>query len=299
MKKNTRHRFRRYAFFAAVFCLLFAFSFPSAAASSDVKRLKVGKTYNVKLTGKGKHKLKFTYENKNDAQGYAARYLNIFIDEKQVASLRGDGDVPEYVSWELALCRIASNRRVLYVRDKGANDTCRYMKVLEYDPESEKLIELADLAELSRNEQVKGGTRLLSPRARGNLIGAEQNRLIIEWCDTDFAIGMFYIDVPYDINGQNVKQAGTSYKLKPKWAVKTRWTSRVNLTASTKPGGKTESFRIVRGQKVTGMKVRKKGSTLYFRVKNAQGKKGWISDLTNANFVMMYGGFFKEAHFAG
>lgn len=299
MKKNTGHRFKRYAFFAAVFCLLFAFSFPSAAASSDVKRLKVGKTYNVKLTGKGKHKLKFTYEDKNDAQGYAARYLNIYIDEKQVASLRGDGDAPEYVTWELALCRIARNRRILYVRDKGANDTCRYMKVLEYDPESEKLVELADLAELSRNTQSKGGSKLLSPWARGRLVGAEQNRLIIEWYDTDFAIGVFYIDVPYDIDGQEIKQAGSSYKLKPQWSAKTRWTSRVNLTAATKPGGKTASFRIARGQKVTGMKVRKKGSTLYIRVKNAQGKKGWISDLTNANFIVMHGGFFEEAHFAG
>lgn len=299
MKKNTGHNFKRYAFFAALFCLLFAFSFPSFAASSDIKRLKVGKTYNVKLTGKGKHKLKFTYQDKNDSQGYAARYLNIFIDEKQVASLRGDGDSPEYVSWELALCRIAPKRRVLYVRDKGANDTCRYMKVLEYDPESEKLVELADLVNLSRNTELKEGRKLLSPWARGRLVGAERNRLIIEWYDTDFAIGVFYIDVPYDIDGQSIKQAGTSYNLKPQWGVRTKWTSRVNLTAFTKPGGKTESFRIARGEKVTGIKVRKKGSTLYIRIRNAQGKKGWIADLTNANFIVMYGGFFEEAHFAG
>ncbi|WP_283682550.1 hypothetical protein [Parablautia sp. Marseille-Q6255] len=293
MKKKMTLNFKKCTFLAVLLCLLFSCSLPSSAASSDMKRLKTGKTYRVTMTGKGKQKLKLTtFSTAN------TRFLSIYINDEKMVTLPGMGDDPDYNTWEIALCRIAPGRRILYVRDKGPNDTCTYMKLFEYNSATERFTELGDLVTLSKNHTMYEGPKLLSGWARGHLEGVRDGRLIIEWQDVDMAFGTFFIDVPYEVTGQSVKQYGTSYKLKQNSIAKTRWTSKVNITASTKPGGHNTSFTISRREKVTAQKVRRKNGILYARIKNSEGKTGWIHDLTQGNAINIHG-FFEESRFVG
>lgn len=271
-------------FLLAVFCIMFLGSCMKPEAASRMKKLKVGRTYTTRLTGNEKHKVKFTYTKRID---FDAGVLNLYVDGKLVKRIR------RYAfTWEVNLCRVSPKRTLLYLRDCSNNDYNEYMKLLEY--KDGRFIELGDLVGLTRNESYEQTDKLLSGWARGHLRKVGANKVVVRWMDTGMATGIFYVDIPYKISGDEVSRMGESYVLKATSWIKTKWTANRSIAAYTSVGGNKKSFSVHKGEKVTGLKMIKKNGTFYFQIRNSKGKKGWFKD---SNYTT--GQYFKEAVFAG
>lgn len=271
-------------FLLAVFCIMFLGSCMKPEATSRMKKLKVGRTYTTRLTGNEKHKVKFTYTKRID---FDAGVLNLYVDGKLVKRIR------RYAfTWEVNLCRVSPKRTLLYLRDCSNNDYNEYMKLLEY--KDGRFIELGDLVGLTRNESYEQTDKLLSGWARGHLRKVGANKVVVRWMDTGMATGIFYVDIPYKISGDEVSRMGESYVLKATSWIKTKWTANRSIAAYTSVGGNKKSFSVHKGEKVTGLKMIKKNGTFYFQIRNSKGKKGWFKD---SNYTI--GQYFKEAVFAG
>lgn len=271
-------------FLLAVFCMVFLGTCMSSEAGSRMKKLKVGRTYTTRLTGNEKHKVKFTYTERID---FDAGVLNLYVDGKLVKRIR------RYAfTWEVNLCRVSPKRTLLYLRDCSNNDYNEYMKLLEY--KDGRFIELGDLVGLTRNESYEQTDKLLSGWARGHLRKVGANKVVVRWMDTGMATGIFYVDIPYKISGDEVSRMGESYVLKATSWIKTKWTANRSIAAYTSAGGNKKSFSVRKGEKVTGLKMIKKNGTFYFQIRNSKGKKGWFKD---SNYTI--GQYFKEAVFAG
>ena len=271
-------------FLLAVFCIMFLGSCMKPEAASRMKKLKVGRTYTTRLTGNEKHKVKFTYTKRID---FDAGVLNLYVDGKLVKRIR------RYAfTWEVNLCRVSPKRTLLYLRDCSSNDYNEYMKLLEY--KDGRFIELGDLVGLTRNESYEQTDKLLSGWARGHLRKVGANKVVVRWMDTGMATGIFYVDIPYKISGDEVSILGESYVLKATSWIKTKWTANRSIAAYTSVGGNKKSFSVHKGEKVTGLKMIKKNGTFYFQIRNSKGKKGWFKD---SNYTI--GQYFKEAVFAG
>ena len=271
-------------FLLAVFCIMFLGSCMKPEAASRMKKLKVGRTYTTRLTGNEKHKVKFTYTKRID---FDAGVLNLYVDGKLVKRIR------RYAfTWEVNLCRVSPKRTLLYLRDCSNNDYNEYMKLLEY--KDGRFIELGDLVGLTRNESYEQTDKLLSGWARGHLRKVGANKVVVRWMDTGMATGIFYVDIPYKISGDEVSRMGESYVLKATSWIKTKWTANRSIAAYTSVGGNKKSFSVHKGEKVTGLKMIKKNRTFYFQIRNSKGKKGWFKD---SNYTI--GQYFKEAVFAG
>ncbi|MCI9517304.1 MAG: hypothetical protein HFI80_09900 [Lachnospiraceae bacterium] len=271
-------------FLLAVFCIMFLGSCMKPEAASRMKKLKVGRTYTTRLTGNEKHKVKFTYTKRID---FDAGVLNLYVDGKLVKRIR------RYAfTWEVNLCRVSPKRTLLYLRDCSNNDYNEYMKLLEY--KDGRFIELGDLVGLTRNESYEQTDKLLSGWARGHLRKVGANKVVVRWMDTGMATGIFYVDIPYKISGDEVSRMGESYVLKATSWIKTKWTANRSIAAYTSVGGNKKSFSVHKGEKVTGLKMIKKNGTFYFQIRNSKGKKGWFKD---SNYTI--GQYFKEAVFAG
>ncbi len=271
-------------FLLAVFCIMFLGSCMKPEAASRMKKLKVGRTYTTRLTGNEKHKVKFTYTKRID---FDAGVLNLYVDGKLVKRIR------RYAfTWEVNLCRVSPKRTLLYLRDCSSNDYNEYMKLLEY--KDGRFIELGDLVGLTRNESYEQTDKLLSGWARGHLRKVGANKVVVRWMDTGMATGIFYVDIPYKISGDEVSRMGESYVLKATSWIKTKWTANRSIAAYTSVGGNKKSFSVHKGEKVTGLKMIKKNGTFYFQIRNSKGKKGWFKD---SNYTI--GQYFKEAVFAG
>ena len=271
-------------FLLAVFCIMFLGSCMKPEAASRMKKLKVGRTYTTRLTGNEKHKVKFTYTKRID---FDAGVLNLYVDGKLVKRIR------RYAfTWEVNLCRVSPKRTLLYLRDCSNNDYNEYMKLLEY--KDGRFIELGDLVGLTRNDSYEQTDKLLSGWARGHLRKVGANKVVVRWMDTGMATGIFYVDIPYKISGDEVSRMGESYVLKATSWIKTKWTANRSIAAYTSVGGNKKSFSVHKGEKVTGLKMIKKNGTFYFQIRNSKGKKGWFKD---SNYTI--GQYFKEAVFAG
>ena len=271
-------------FLLAVFCIMFLGSCMKPEAASRMKKLKVGRTYTTRLTGNEKHKVKFTYTKRID---FDAGVLNLYVEGKLVKRIR------RYAfTWEVNLCRVSPKRTLLYLRDCSNNDYNEYMKLLEY--KDGRFIELGDLVGLTRNESYEQTDKLLSGWARGHLRKVGANKVVVRWMDTGMATGIFYVDIPYKISGDEVSRMGESYVLKATSWIKTKWTANRSIAAYTSVGGNKKSFSVHKGEKVTGLKMIKKNGTFYFQIRNSKGKKGWFKD---SNYTI--GQYFKEAVFAG
>ncbi len=271
-------------FLLAVFCIMFLGSCMKPEAASRMKKLKVGRTYTTRLTGNEKHKVKFTYTKRID---FDTGVLNLYVDGKLVKRIR------RYAfTWEVNLCRVSPKRTLLYLRDCSNNDYNEYMKLLEY--KDGRFIELGDLVGLTRNESYEQTDKLLSGWARGHLRKVGANKVVVRWMDTGMATGIFYVDIPYKISGDEVSRMGESYVLKATSWIKTKWTANRSIAAYTSVGGNKKSFSVHKGEKVTGLKMIKKNGTFYFQIRNSKGKKGWFKD---SNYTI--GQYFKEAVFAG
>ena len=264
-------------FLLAVFCIMFLGSCMKPEAASRMKKLKVGRTYTTRLTGNEKHKVKFTYTKRID---FDAGVLNLYVDRRYA------------FTWEVNLCRVSPKRTLLYLRDCSNNDYNEYMKLLEY--KDGRFIELGDLVGLTRNESYEQTDKLLSGWARGHLRKVGANKVVVRWMDTGMATGIFYVDIPYKISGDEVSRMGESYVLKATSWIKTKWTANRSIAAYTSVGGNKKSFSVHKGEKVTGLKMIKKNGTFYFQIRNSKGKKGWFKD---SNYTI--GQYFKEAVFAG
>ncbi|MDE6908222.1 MAG: hypothetical protein K2P21_08690, partial [Lachnospiraceae bacterium] len=213
-------------FLLAVFCIMFLGSCMKPEAASRMKKLKVGRTYTTRLTGNEKHKVKFTYTKRID---FDAGVLNLYVDGKLVKRIR------RYAfTWEVNLCRVSPKRTLLYLRDCSNNDYNEYMKLLEY--KDGRFIELGDLVGLTRNESYEQTDKLLSGWARGDLRKVGANKLVVRWMDTGAATGIFYVDIPYKISGDEVSRMGESYGLKATKWIKTKWTANRSFAAYTSAG---------------------------------------------------------------
>ena len=273
-------------FLLAVFCMVFLGTCMRPEAGSRMKKLKVGKTYTTKLTGNKKHKVKFTY-TKNKEEYYDVASLNLYVDGKVVKRIRGGK-----FGWEVSLCRISSKRTLIFLRDVIENDCNECMKLLEY--KEGQFMELEDLVVLTRNESYEQTDKLLSGWARGDLRKVGANKLVVRWMDTGAATGIFYVDIPYKIYGDEVSRMGESYGLKATKWIKTKWTANRSFAAYTSAGGNKKSFSVRKGERVTGLKMTRKNGAFYFQIRNSKGKKGWFKD---SNYTI--GQYFKEAVFAG
>lgn len=279
-------------FLLAVFCMVFLGTCMRPEAGSRMKKLKVGKTYTTKLTGNKKHKVKFTY-TKSKEEYWDVALLNLYVDGKVVKRVRlGEGNRIGCFGWEVSLCRISPNRTLIFLRDMVENDYNECMKLLEY--KDGQFIELEDLAGLTRNESYEKTDKLLSGWARGSLRSVGANKLVVRWMDTGAATGIFYVDIPYKISGDEVSRMGESYGLKATKWIKTKWTANRSITTYTSAGGNKKSFSVRKGEKVTGLKMTRKNGVFYFQIRNSKGKKGWFKD---SNYSI--GQYFKEAVFAG
>ena len=147
---------------------------------------------------------------------------------------------------------------------------------------------------LFRSESYEQTDKLLSGWARGHLRKVGANKVVVRWMDTGMATGIFYVDIPYKISGDEVSRMGESYVLKATSWIKTKWTANRSIAAYTSVGGNKKSFSVHKGEKVTGLKMIKKNGTFYFQIRNSKGKKGWFKD---SNYTI--GQYFKEAVFAG
>lgn len=273
-------------FLLAVFCMVFLGTCMKPEAGSRMKKLKVGRTYTTKLTGNKKHKVKFTY-TKNKDEHYDVAALNLYVDGKVVKRI-WEGKF----GWEVSLCRISPKRTLIFLRDEIENDCNEYMKLLEY--KDGRFIELGDLVGLTRNESYEQTDKLLSGWARGHLRKVGANKVVVRWMDTGMATGIFYVDIPYKISGDEVSRMGESYVLKATSWIKTKWTANRSISTYTSVGGNKKSFNVRKGEKVTGLKMVKKNGMFYFQIRNSKGKKGWFKD---SNYTI--GQYFKEAVFAG
>ena len=245
-------------FLLAVFCIMFLGSCMRPEAASRMKKLKVGRTYTTRLTGNEKHKVKFTYTKRID---FDAGVLNLYVDGKLVKRIR------RYAfTWEVNLCRVSPKRTLLYLRDCSNNDYNEYMKLLEY--KDGRFIELGDLVGLTRNESYEQTDKLLSGWARGHLRKVGANKVVVRWMDTGMATGIFYVDIPYKISGDEVSRMGESYVLKATSWIKTKWTANRSIAAYTSVGGNKKSFSVHKGEKVTGRSI--------FRLGIPKGRKAGL-----------------------
>lgn len=265
--------------FLALFLCLCAVWLPGlkADAASGIKKLKIGKTYSYKLNGKKENKILCTYTS-GAGDGVA---LNIYIDGKKQVTV----DDWAY-SWDVSICRISSNRNLLYVRDHSDNDWCSGLRLYEYKKGKLKL--LKNLANISRDDKP------LSTWARGDLIRVKNKRLTVRWMETTKSTGMIRVLITYKVSGNKITKIGKSYEVRP-ISGKNSWTARQSIVTYKKPGGTKSAFTIYAGDKVKILRVQVKKNQRYLQVKNAAGKTGWYQD---PSYYPM-GGWYEEAGFAG
>ncbi len=265
--------------FLTLFLCLCAIWLPGlkADAASGIKKLKIGKTYSYKLNGKKENKILCTYTSKDGG----AVALNIYIDGKKQATLNDWA-----YSWDVSICRISSNRNLLYVRDHSDNDWCAGLKLYEY--KNGKLKLLKNLANISRNDKP------LSNWARGDLIRVKNKRFTVRWMETTKSTGMIRVLITYKISGNKITKIGKSYEVRP-ISGKNSWTARQSIATYKKPGGTRSAFTIYAGDKVKLLRVQVQKNQRYLQVKNAAGKTGWYRE---PSYYPM-GGWYEEAAFAG
>lgn len=258
-------------------------SLVTAHASPNQSTLRVNKSYTTTLTGSQKHKVKYTTTNmKNDDKA-----LNLYIDGKKVQTIKKT----HVKSWNIRLITVSSGRTLIYVKDSASNGYNYYMNIYEY--KNKKLTSLGNLVTLTRNTG-KSTNKYLTPWARGLRLSVKPNTLIVRWCDATSATGYYYQDITYKISGNKITRSGSAYTLRaPNEKATVKWTATRSFDVYQGVGNGEKVFSVKAGDKVTGLKVTSRMGTVFFYIKNADGRAGWF-DVPNAES----GAWFKEAKFA-
>lgn len=274
----------KYFIVLTILCMGLMASLVTAQASPNQSTLRVNKTYTSTLTGSQKHKVKYTTPSMKN--GDKALYL--YIDGKKVQAIK-KADV---ISWNVRLITVSSGRTLIYVKDTASNGYNYYMNVYEY--KNKKLTSLGNLATLTRNTS-KTTNKQLTPWARGLRLSVKPNTLIVRWCDSTSATGYYYQDITYKISGNKITKSGSTYTLRaPNEKATVKWTATRSFDVYQGIGNGEKVFTVKAGDKVTGLKVSSRMGSVFFYIKNADGKTGWFDATTTEG-----GAWFKEAKFAG
>ena len=293
--KTTTHK-RNWLFLLAtilcVFVILFAIP-ASAHAANGITTLKAGKTYKYALTGATKHSIKYTVSSDAYGENYK---VNIYINGKLKKTVSADYGIGSSVK----LLQINNKTKLIYVEIYAENDYTQAQKVYRYS--GGKLVLSGDLVKLSS----KLGSFI--PASSGS------NKLNVNLWSQTVSIGCYSSNTHLKYSKGALKRSTSTVKVKfyedkkiksgepSGW--KNNWgTACRSFTAYTTAGGSKVSFKVKKKDRLQVLYAKLYKGKLYYQVKNANGKKGWIKNYDswkwNEKTDMHKCQYFYEAAYAG
>ena len=256
-------------------CILtLGFRIPSEAATPGVMKLSRNRTYTgYDLDSNGK-KERLLYNGRA-----------VYVNGKRVYTLNG-------YDTDCRLITLKNGRRFLYVFAGEDGSPYSSYKILRY--RGGKISVVADLSGLMKNYH-NSSVIMWSGRNRGIWVSGNTVRVFIS--EMNWTVGSKVFVLEYTYQGGTLKRKGYSGSLVGS-TYQYLYTSK-KITTYKGPGSRTKAFTLKSGAKVTVTGYYLKNNVLYLKLKNTQGKSGWIKALTRKQSGPGRSPLFRNAYYAG
>lgn len=230
-----------------------------------VIRLNAKETYQYDLNQDGTTEdIKYEYtENEVDYKTTVKLYINSKLSMEKVS----DG-----WAYDLQICDLDTSDRYLdlYLYSRGASDVVNSAYFIRYNGEN-----LSEITSMEENRP-KGFEYF-----RYGLDKINGDGTFTVWVDTPIfseAIGCYICSVSYQLKDNQISLLPTKTYALNETSKEYKYKAQKNFTVYKKAGSKSVSFKVKKGSKVTfeAFYVSKSGKA-YMKVKNSQGKTGWIN----------------------
>ena len=235
-------------------CILtFSLRIPSKAATPGVTKLNRNKTYTgYDLDSNGKKERLLYKENA------------IYVNGRKVYSLNG-------YETDCRLLTLRNGKRFLYVFAGEDGSPYSSYKILRY--RSGKMYVAADLSGLMKNYH--NSSVIMWAGNTGVWVADNTVRVFIS--EMNWTVGSKVFAIEYTYSNGTLKRKGYGGNIIGKNEY--LYTAKAFSTYKT-PGSKTKAFTLKSGAKVSVTGYYLKNNVLYLKLKNVQGKSGWIKALT-------------------